>query len=55
MFRDKIKEYSSFDLIEDLKLISTELNGRFKNDNEYCEDLTVLIKDLSDKMLAKVS
>jgi hypothetical protein len=54
MFRDKIKEYSSYDLIEDLKLISQELNSRFDKD-ETGKDLTDLIKTISNKLLVKVS
>ena len=53
MFRNDIKKMSSFDLIEDIKLISQELNNRFDND-EYSKDLTNLIKTLSDKLLTKV-
>lgn len=54
MFRNDIKELSSFDLIEDIKLISQELSNRFDND-EFSKDLTDLIKTLSNKLLTKVN
>jgi hypothetical protein len=55
MFRNDIKTFSSYDLIEDIKLISSELNSRYTVDEQYSKDLTNLIKDLSDKLLKQVS
>lgn len=53
MFRDEIVDYSTYDLIEDIKLISQELDNRF--DDEATKDLIDVIKTLSNKLLTKVN
>lgn len=55
MFRKNINTFSSYDLVEDIKLITSELNSRYTKDEQYSKDLTNLIKDLSDKLLKQLS
>lgn len=52
MFREDIKTFSSYDLLEDIKLISQEVINR--TDNEDDKVLMFEIKKLVDKMLTKV-